>query len=198
MSDSKISDDLARAPYTGVWPEEVLGYLRAFHPQDADERMEILTSTISRLGRQGRDREAIKAALARGVWLWQRERLKTMSYESTAEWEKKREGARKSVAKTLESLEAWYQLEWADMPEDIPLPPEMARYLDTLRDLLAELERDPATDPDYGRYYVPATHYRREKRGRPWSYRTETEERLKQLRVPAQDRKELLHQLGFD
>jgi hypothetical protein len=166
---------------------EVRAYLKAFHSDDAAGREEVLATTITILARQGREEKAIRAALARIAYLWMREHVITLRNKSYNESEARREKARKDIARALRSVETHFEAGDHSLDED-----EMREFLTMLRGLLERLQPLSPDDPDFGKYFVSASDFRRSKAGRPWSYRTEGHKLLKRLRVPEEERKALL------
>lgn len=162
-------------------------YLKThFADEDAVERRELIVQTLRRLARKGIRHDHIHRALMLGIRL----RQEHMNRQEQRAADRRRstfvKRAQRDVDRALASLRRLMPPQLLDPKvTKIPLTDDM---LFSLRDELitAWRERLASLPPE------------RPRRGRPWHWKQEAEEALRQAGVAAGDRQALMSAIGFD
>lgn len=149
-------------------------YLWSRYPADeATERRERLVLTLRRLVRKGSKAEQIHRALMLGTRLWEAHTSQQTERAGARKWNAAVARAQRDVQRALSSLRRL-------LPADFTLDDDR---LFELRDELLVSRADPPSARPRG--------------GRPWHWKQEAEEALRQCGVVASDRRELMSAIGF-
>ena len=159
----------------GVW----LYLTQRYPPDEVEERRERLAATLRRLVRRGRNAQQVHEALLHGTQLWEGHGQQLRTRKDARRKNAAVARARKDVARALVSLRRLLRrIEFPGVPSF-----EIQISDDALFEFRDRLLTDVSVAPG--------------KRGRPWEWKHETEEALRQAGVVASDRRELLAALGF-
>jgi hypothetical protein len=162
-------------------------YLKArYSAGEAKERRERIAAALARLVRKGRSAAELHKALMRGIELWEGHGWEQRSANSARQWNAKVGRARRDVDRAIQSLRELAQR------NTLFLPNERVYLKDWDDDLLLEL-REVLLAPIPISLLKPS----HSKRGRPWVWKQETDILLRQAKVSASDRHELLAAFGF-
>lgn len=161
---------------------EVRHYVEAFHEADAKDRIDRIVETLRYLGNTGRDVDAVQAVLAECVRRKHADRVGQLQRSSARHRLAVRDRAARDLQRALASSREWFD-GWHD---------EHAA-LRAMEKLLKELAVSPFIEPDGAPVDVDV---RRPRAGRPWVHK-QYEAALKKLRVPPDERKELLEAIGM-
>ena len=171
-------------------PEDVTAgewrYLLRRFPKDADDRRDRIRMTLKRLHRNGRDPKSVHEALMRAIRARDAHEKHLMTRQEARQRNAAIHRAQKDVERALASLRRLLppvfhldvkgprrRLDWR-IGDDV---------LFQNRDLLLNAAEVPAPE--------------RAKGGRPWVWKQVAENGLREARVGASDRRELLAALGF-